>query len=112
MRRTWREATIFRGSRTKSHAYSDLSDDRLLGPAHTNVEAHTDARSVWRLSLHGRRFVEGTTIFRQDFNHANACQVPTRLHVPPAGKQIEYQLLVVYPTLILSLHDPISFRYH
>ena len=44
----------------------------MFGPTHTNVETHTYAGIIRRFSLYGSRFVERTSIFRQNFNYVDA----------------------------------------
>lgn len=72
MRRTRRKTTVPWCSRAASNAYFNLFDDRLFGPTHTNVETHTYAGIIRRFSLYGSRFVERTSIFRQNFNYVDA----------------------------------------
>lgn len=85
MRRARRETAVSRCTGTTRHPYIDLPDDRLFGAVDADVETHTDACALRRISLHGSRFIEGSTVLRQDTHHADAGQVSTGLHVPPAG---------------------------
>lgn len=70
-RARWKTA-VPRCPRTTCYTHFNFFDDRLLGSAHANAETHTDAGAVWSFPLHGSCFVEGTSIFRQNFNHADA----------------------------------------
>lgn len=62
MRRAGREAAIFRCPRAESYSYINFLDDWMLGAVNTDAEEYTDAGTVWRLPVHGRRFVEGSSI--------------------------------------------------
>lgn len=64
MRRTGREAAVFRCPRAESYSHIDFPDDRVLGASNTDAKEHTDAGAVRCLPVHGRRVAERSSILR------------------------------------------------
>lgn len=87
MCRSRREATVPGRTRTTCHTYFNLFDDWMLGDVDAAASAHSNAGPVWCIFVHGRRLAEGTAIFRSDFDHFHAGQVPTGFYVFTTGNK-------------------------